>query len=571
MLTSETSKKALEQYELDHLDRIRSATLNSFTLAKLPEWIESRTTLEGAPFSFKNHEYQLQILRDESREIVVKKCSQVGITELAIRRTLGILDILPDIHCIYTLPTSKFAGQVVKTRFNPVIENSQYLRSRANREIDSAEMKQIGSSYLYIKGTIGTAAAISVPASLLVHDEVDFSDQEVLSNYQSRMTHSRYKMKFKLSTPTIENYGIDGDFKRSRRFYNFCKCHHCGHHFLPDYFSHVKVPDYTGDLREITKENLHNVRYQEAQLLCPRCGKEPDLSPENRQWVLENPNEAHVAAGYQISPFDAPAIITPGYLVEASTKYKRYVDFVNFGLGQTAEDKDNALTAKEVEDLFIPGEAPTFASYVIGVDLGLTMHIVIAGVTSDGVMYVVHLERVSLGMFHERFADLISKFYISNGVFDSQPYTDLVMNVQSKHHKIYGAVYIRSKSTELFTVTDRDEDLDNSKLPIKLVNINRNKAFDMVMAEMRNKKIVFSLAKTLKEKDTLVRHVTDMKRMQKFDQDNELVFNWEKSADGNDHYHHALLYCWVAAQMRGFGGVQTPMGPLVRTFKNKTM
>lgn len=566
---SATCEAELDRATEDHLDRIRSAVLDAFTLEKLPEWITSRTRLEGAPFSFKDHEYQLKILQDQSREINVKKCSQVGISELAVRRTLGILDILPDIHVIYTLPTSKFAAQFVKTRIDPVITSSDHLRARANPAIDSMEMKQIGTSYLYIKGTVGTSAAISVPASLLVHDEVDFSDQEVLSNYQSRLTHSRYKMKFKLSTPTVPGYGVDAEFKRSRRFFNFCTCHRCGHRFLPDYFTHVKVPGYDGDLREITKETLHLVRYQEAQVLCPRCGQEPDLSPEYREWVLENPHEAHVAAGYQISPFDAPKIITPGYLIEASTKYKRYIDFINFGLGQCAEDRDNTLTAAELEALFVTGEVPKFTSYVIGVDCGLTMHVVIGGVTSEDVLYIVHMERVPLSRFMERYVELCGMFNFSNGVFDSQPYVDLVMNIQKAHQKIFGAIYVRTRSTEIIMVNEKEEDPEKNRLGLRLVNVNRNKAFDVLMDDLRKQKILVSLAKCGHEKETWVAHLTDMKRVQKFDPNDELFFNWEKSTDGNDHYHHATLYCHIAKTMRGFGTALTPYGTLLGRFKNK--
>lgn len=565
------SEPSLHPTYRDHLERIKSATIDGFDLGKVAQWIERRTRLEGQPYSFKDHEYQLKVLEDQSRITVVKKCSQVGLTELGIRRTLGLLDILPDIHAIYTLPTAKFAAMVVKTRFDPVIAGSPYLRSRLNPEVDSVEMKQIGSSYLYIKGTIGQASAISVPASLIVNDEVDFSDQEVLSNYQSRLTHSRYKIEFKLSTPTVPKYGIDDAFRRSRRFYNFCKCNHCQHRFLPDYFEHVKVPGYDGDLREITKENLHHVRYQEAAVLCPSCGKQPDLGPAHREWVLENPHEAHIAAGYQISPFDAPAIISAAYLIEASTKYKRYVDFINFGLGQCAEDKDNALTRAELEELFVLGECPAFSSYVIGVDAGLLMHVVIGGVTSDNVLYIVHMERIPLSRFMDRFSGLLEKFYFTNGVFDSQPYTDLVMNIQKGHSRMLGAVYVRARSPELFTVREQEEDAERGKMPLKVVNINRNRALDMLMSDLRAKKVLISAARCGEEKETWVNHLTDMRRMQKFDPNDELFFNWEKSSDGNDHYHHATLYCYIAHMMRGFGGVQTPYGLVMHTFKNKNL
>lgn len=555
----------------EHHQRIRSALLEAFSLARVAPWITSKTFIEGAHYSFVDHEYQQRIIEDQSREINVKKCSQMGLSELAVRRTLAIMDILPDIHAIYTLPTANFAKMFSKTRIDPVIAGSKYLRERLNPAVDSFEMKQIGSSYLYLKGTIGQAAAISVPASLLVHDEVDFSDSTVLSSYTSRLTHSKHKLRFNLSTPTVPGFGIDEKFQLSRRFFNFLKCHYCNYDFLPDYFQHVKVPGYDGDLREITKDNLHLYDHANARVVCPKCGRFPDLGPENRRWVLENSHEAHTAAGYQVSPFDGPKIITPGYLVQASTQYRRYVDFVNFGLGQCAEDADNALSKTELETLWLPGETPTFSSYVCGVDAGLTMHVVIAGVTKDDMLLPVCLKRIPLTQFWDEWAKLTSKYRLSNGVVDSLPYSDLVARIQQMHHKIYGAHYTSQKTSELFQVTDREKDPEKLKTHLQVVSVNRNKAFDALMAELRSQKILFVGSGCETERDVWLAHMLDMKRMQKLDQNEELFFNWEKSTKGNDHYHHAMLYCFIAKLMRGFGEVSLPYGTVLSSFKNKSL
>jgi hypothetical protein len=562
---------SLDHVTSDHLERVRAALVEGFTLAKVPQWVQTRTFLEGAHFSFTDHEYQLKILQDQSREIVIKKCSQVGITELAIRRTLALMDILPDIHVIYTLPTSNFAKQVVKTRFDPVILSSPYLSARVNREIDSMEMKQIGSSYIYIKGTIGQVAAISVPASLLVHDEVDFSDQSVLSSYQSRLSHSRYKMKFRLSTPTVPGFGIDEDFQRSRRHFNQVKCSHCGHWFLPDYFQHVKIPGYDGDLREITKENLHNVDYLNARVVCPHCGEAPSLQPEHRSWACENEREAHVAAGYHVSPFDAPNIITAPYLIEASTKYKRYGDFVNFNLGHCAMDDENGVNRQELERIWVSGEPPRFIGYVHGIDAGLTMHSVVAGVDHEGVVHVVKMRRTALPQYMERFVEDAQAYPLISAVADSQPYVDLVARLQERTPRLYASVFTTSKSTETFTIVDHERDPQASRLAVRLVNVNRNRALDYLMDSIRRGKLKIWEAGCASEKEVWLNHMTDMRRMAKFDANDELTYRWEKSTKGQDHYHFATLYCHIAAQMRDFGEVSTPYGKIFTTFKNKRL
>lgn len=552
----------------EHLERIRTQVLDGFSLRKVGAWIQKRTFLEGKPFTFKDHEYQERLVQEECNDLVVKKPSQVGFTELAVRWTLGVMDILGDIHVIYTLPTAGFAKTVAQTRFDPVIAGSEYLSERVNSNIDSTQTKQIGSSFLYIKGTIGMNAAISVPASLLVHDEVDFSDQDVLSSYQSRLTHSRYKLRFRFSTPTLAGYGIDEAMKNSRRWFNFCRCNHCEEWFLPDYFRDVKIPGWNDDLKNITKENLHSVRYKEARLLCPHCGREPNLGPSFRGWVLENPNEAHPTTGFQVSPFDAPAIVTCAHLVESQTKYKRFTDFVNFGLGQCAEDGENRLTLEELKSLWVGGDRPAFSSHIAGIDVGLTSHLLVAGQIGDGRIMIVGMDQIRLSEFWKRFADHRLSTPISNGVIDSQPYVDLVAQVQSSHSGMYAAVYSESKSTEIFRIKDKDEDPDKLQNYLQMIDVNRNKALDQLMSDMRGKKVLFHEPSCAPFKETWLRHMQDMKRIQKPDKHGEFRYVWEKTK-GDDHFHHGTLYVWLAAQMRGFTAPSIEYGLGIKSFRNK--
>jgi hypothetical protein len=41
----------------------------------------------------------------------------------------------------------------------------------------------------------------------------------------------------------------------------------------------------------------------------------------------------------------------------------------------------------------------------------------------------------------------------------------------------------------------------------------------------------------------------DMKRLKDFNADNELVFSWKKSSKGQDHWHHTLLYTYIASRL----------------------
>ena len=113
---------------------------------------------------------------------------------------------------------------------------------------------------------------------------------------------------------------IDLAFSASRRHFNFCRCHLCGHSFLPSFYDHVRVPGWDGHLDEIHRVEPAT-RYGEAQLFCQACGGVPSLQPQHREWVVHQPDEGHRAVGFRVSPFDAPNIVTVPSLIIASTKY----------------------------------------------------------------------------------------------------------------------------------------------------------------------------------------------------------------------------------------------------------
>ena len=548
-----------------HLDRLKSSTLNKFTLASLPEWITTNTSINGELYSFHDHEYQIEISSDASREIIIRKCSQVGISELSARIALALCAITRGYTVAYTLPTAGFASTFMKTRVDPIIQGSPYLSSMLEGEVDNTEVKKLGESFLYLKGAQSSNAPISVPCDHLVHDEVDFSDPEVLSQYQSRLTHSKYKRKTKLSTPTLPNRGIDYEFQRSRRKFNMVRCNHCSHYFIPDYFLHVRVPGFTGDLREIKKTNLHKYNYVDAYVECPKCGGKPSLQPQHRKWVVENSGDNFIASGIQVTPFDAPNIITPGYLVESSTQYKRYVDFINFGLGLPTVDSDATLTQSDV-DACVRDELEEFSgSIVMGVDMGNTCHFSVGRVRGDGSIRVVHVEQVPVSKVRVRYGELQAQWRPRITVMDAFPYTETVLALQATDARLYGAVYTQGKGLETHNVVDRPEDRDEAEVDLRQVNINRNRAFDAYMDFIREG----HLSKRPCELDAewKAQHM-DMRRIRAWDgQTKELVYKWVKSEEGNDHFHHSGLYMHIASMIMGVGRGSTVALPLISTFK----
>ena len=127
----------------NHFLRLKAGASQATALSEVSRWITDNTFLAGRHYSYRHHEYQPRILDSTAREVVVRKCSQVGISELAVRKSLALCGMIKDFTVIYTLPTATFASVLAKTRVNPVINESPYL-SEMVAGTDSVEVKQFG-------------------------------------------------------------------------------------------------------------------------------------------------------------------------------------------------------------------------------------------------------------------------------------------------------------------------------------------------------------------------------------------------------------------------------------------
>jgi hypothetical protein len=536
---------------LEHIARLKTAVSETYDLAQVPKWITDHTYLKGEKYSFKGHEFQEKVLSDTSRVVNTQKCSQIGMSEAQSRWVMGVCEIFPSFSVILTFPFSSDASDFCRTRIDPFIETSPRLRAAMHPDINNSDMKRINDSMLYLRGTNGKTQAISTPADAIVSDELDRSDPDVLGQFTSRLTHSNYKLRRNFSTPTIEGWGIALEMETSRRFKNLCKCHHCNHVFLPDYEEHVKIPDWSNDLKSITKTNLHKTRYLEAVLLCPHCGKEPSLAPEHREWVQENTLDNFEAAGFYISPFDAPAVITPTSLVVAGTSYAKYSEFRNQNLGKTSEEASEAMTLQDLNQSKTITSLESTQPHALGADMGLICHVCIGRLTLEGQFLIVHRETVTLGMFEHRKAELCRKYRVMITVCDSQPYVDMIQRLQKTDKNLYGGVYHSS-------IKKFEGDPDEGKLPIHTATINRDKAFDELLGKFKNREVaIFTQEDTLDE--AYDKACLDMKRVQVFDTHQELHYTWVKSKTAVDHWHHATLYLYTACRLRATAAFHTPL------------
>ena len=546
-----------------HIERLRSSVTTGANTS-ICDFIQTNTFIRGKPFSFAGHEYQEKILNDPSQNIVILKSAQIGISEMSSRMALARSVLINGFSTIYTLPSASAAANFMKTRIDPVIDGSPYLSEMVNSQVDNQGVKRFGKdSYLYLKGAQVDRQAISVPADLLINDEVDNSDQGVLTLYESRIIASPYKLTVKLSTPTLPNYGIDLAFKESRRHVNMCKCCHCNHWFYPEYYDHVRVPDFNDTIDKIVKAHFSSpdFKWRQAYVACPKCDKPVNLEPEHREWVVENPDSAFPAAGYRVSPFDCPSFILPSDLVKSSVDYERPQDFCNQRLGIPVEDKESSILKDELDRLLVSQSPGSSFNRVMGLDMGMTCWCTIADVMPDDTLVIIHTEGIPMQNVIERRRELKQQYRVRMTVVDHGPYTETVYRMQDEDANLFAGIYTTAPTTEFIRTKMQEADPLKGKEESRNVIINRNKGFDIRMGMIRSGQIL----KVCDSNDeTWKVHLTDQKRVRIFHND-ELQFVWQKTR-GDDHLDHSLLYTIVASRLIGVTAGCSFQLPMLSTF-----
>lgn len=552
----------------DHLDRVKAAVDNVYGINNLAPWIEKHTFINGKRYSFRNYEYQLAILNDTAKTTITVKPAQVGVSELSYRYAIALCCTQDDFTTIYTFPSSSDAEKNGRTRIDPMIEGSPEVKRLVNAEMNNSEIKQFGrNSFLFFKGTRSATQALSTPANCVINDEYDASDITQASVYLSRLQNREHKLRKIFSTPTIDKYGVSKEAETAKRFRQIHKCDHCNHLFMPDYFQNVVVPGWTKTLEEITKKNIHETRWREAYLACPKCGKDPKFHPDRMEFVCENPNENHEAHAYYITPFSVPNIIGIPYLVNTSTKYERYSEFKNQALGLTGEEKDEAILESDITKALVRGELASSEFHVMGSDMGLVCHIIIGRETAQGILTIVHREQVHYTEFETRSLELAAKFRVVLHVMDSQPYTDLVTRVCRARPNNWGAMFVNTKKPAAFSLEEEPENLTEGKMAMRLVKVNRTVALDSLLGVIKSGMWV---VKSDQNDLHFTQQMLSLKRVQKFTNSGELAYVWEKTGQEDDHSHFALLYMWIAAKLRftvgGVGAVSAGV-PLISVTK----
>lgn len=511
----------------------------------LNDWITTYTTYRRRPFSFRRFPFQEKIAGDDHPALTVIKCSQIGLTEIQVRKFFAMLRRNNGISGIFSLPNDDMRKRLYTTRMSPILQTDDIFNPlTGEKPVRRQDLVQIGDSFGYITGCT-EGEATSIPADMLFHDELDLSPQDIIGLYQSRLQGSDMKITQSFSTPTFMGYGVDRQYSLSDQHQYLIRCESCNHWQFP-VFDHrfISVPKLDIEvekLTDLTAEQIADLDLSNAFIKCEKCHKPLNLAdPKKREWVAAMPSRTQTR-GYKVNPFSTDRL-SLDYIFHQLSQYKEKENlkgFYNTVLGEPYTESSAQIQKHDIEKCFAsspnpPNVSKDKAAY-IGIDMGQMCHIVIVLDNDEkGKEPFVYFDIVNIHQLSERLAELRRIYPIVQGCVDRYPYTPTVDAFRDSTNGLIMPIHFGGNAI----IAPKKDEGDN----IIYYTANRTVTLDRVRTCVVDQNAV--LAGYGPYRETIITHLRDLVR----DENPEKEPEWKK-LNGNDHFFFAMSYALLAKRV----------------------
>jgi len=491
----------------------------------------------GKPLEFGKMKFLVPIYKalDNKRELCVQKSVQCGVSEALVVSHLE--EAAKGLAILYVLPKTDNRNSFVQTRINRMIKSvplyEKLLQSASVAKADSVMLKHYGRGIIKYVASNSWADFKEFPADALYLDEKDQMDQVVISMAPDRLQSSEHRLYRAVANPTVEEFGIDVDWRESTQGEWNIRCESCRTWQTLDWFENVVETVGTNDFRSRDKEWVKDPT-NEHGVFCVRCGKPLDRFAAGK-YVHAHPNRKKV--GFRINQIFGARHIPMSEIVEAffrATKNQTDLQlFYNSRLGIPFTAKGSKITRGDIFSCTTAEyQAPDNfegTGAVLGADVGKVIHVAIRRVvtTKGNPNYpLLYLGKVrdENGLLR-----LARRFNVKFGVIDALPETRTVQRAQAIMSSLYAAYYNDSA---------RYPRLDKQN---KAITIDRTVSLDRVREAIDAKQYINPEA--IKNAKEYLDHMSSSVRVL----DDKGRFVWRET--GADHYLHSEAYCLMAADM----------------------
>jgi len=463
----------------------------------------------GDLLEFRDHLFLYDILADISQTIVIKKCSQVGVSVMMTLKAYFAAQ-KGRMNVIYTMPSDSDVSEFVRTKADMIFQSNELLRQ--NFKSDIIGLKQIGDRFIYYKGTRSKTAPLSTSADLLIHDEMDRSDLGIVEKYRSRLSASPYKGVWYVSNPSLIGVGIDEVWKKSDMKEWFITCLDCGE---------VQMLNWDENVDQINK-----------MYVCKKCGRElTDSERRKGKWIATNPGKE--ISGYHISQMMAPWLSAKDLIKEREDRGEDY--FRNFILGEPYSVGEEANIRQAIYDAWTP-KAIDEEPYFMGIDIGIEKHYILG--SRQGIF------KIGICRSREELESLIEK-YNPVWVMDSGPERTWAEEFRKKYPKGFLNFYRKDKpKAEIIKWGGYSKGVEDRK-NWGYIWTDRTRIIDQTLYEILKGNILFSL--TREDLERYIKHWESMRRIIEVTPDKTKRYIWQ-SSNGVDHFCHATVYYHIATR-----------------------
>lgn len=515
----------------------------------LKNYLEYHENTKGQPMELEGRPYLLDILTDEARKIVIQKCVQCGVTEIALVKAYTAAQ--KGLSILYTLPGHPERNRFVSERVDSHLARIPYYRAMlksaketyANKASDAKGLKHFGKGLLHFVGSNTSGEFSSFPADFLIVDEKDLCNPTNLGLAKDRLTESDYKWELHISNPRAAGspHRLGLMYQQSDAKVWEVACEHCGHFQEMKWTSHF-VEQLNGSGWQLKNEN--------AKPECVKCGEEFNRLGAGR-WKPTNPGAR--SSGYKISKLFTKSAEIPELF--ETFKASAFNDtllqiFYASELGEYYQPKASHISLEMLTACINPKRTewanPQEGPVVMGIDVGAVLNVK-ASVYSNGRRMACAIEALS------NWGDLMALVKRLRPVC-------IVIDAEPEHHKVeefatecpYPVWACRYGSPN--ALQEIKFDPNDYRRPME-VTANRTATMDAAYAEIAQGLKRVELPPQAQFVEQFFYQMCTAVRI--WDPDgNKGAGRYVWTETGEDHYRHADVYERIAAQILERTGIQ---------------
>jgi hypothetical protein len=491
------------------------------------------------PWKFTDFPWLRGMHDSKAKRNIGQKSAQMGFTETVLNIAFYHIDV-KGIDCLYVLPSkTPDASDFSASRFDPALDMSQHLMHLFS-DVKNVGHKRAGSANLYIRGSNSRGGLKSIPVGLVILDELNEMPARNIPLALERTSGQIEKLDWLISTPTVEDVGINKYYKNSTQNHFYFKCPSCSR------FIELTFPD----SMEIHGESPIDPRIRDSVLICNKC--KAKLPHENKaEWLADSRWIESFTdrddAGWHISQLYSTRVSPPEIAKAYFNSLRDETDeqeFYNSKLGVTHEIAGSRISEGQIESVkgtYIRQKSNDYGLVTMGVDVNypfLNFEIdkwdVPSGISITDLNNNSRPHVINYGKLNdmEELDELMRDFKVSFCVIDAQPERRKAYEFATR---FWGHVrlifYIGSIVGKQIKITDDGE---------PKVTVDRTSWLDVSLGRFKNGSITLPADTDYEYSDQIQALIRTYRR----DENGNPVAEYVSTKA--DHYGHSRNYAEIA-------------------------